>query len=196
MCQLLGMNCAQKTDFCFSFSGFRLRGGVCGKHSDGWGLCIYEGRGLRTFSDTLPAAESPLAEMVSKYPIKTLNMISHIRYATQGHKGDLANVHPFSRELWGIQFCFCHNGDVPKFSSSLDFLDHPVLGKSKEENRMFHPVGDTDSESLFCAILNALRAEYDSPPALPDLYKSVQQFCAEAIEGEEETAILNFLLGK
>ena len=61
---------------------------------------------------------------------------------------------------------------------------------------MFHPVGDTDSESLFCAILNALRAEYDSPPALPDLYKSVQQFCAEAIEGEEETAILNFLLGK
>ena len=190
------MNCAQKTDFCFSFSGFRMRGGHSDKHSDGWGLSIYEGRGLRTFTDTLPAAESPLAELVSKYPIKTLNMISHIRYATQGHKGDLANVHPFQRELWGIQFCFCHNGDVPKFGSSLDFVDHPLLGKTREEDRIFHPVGDTDSESLFCAILNALRVEYASPPTLPELYKTVQELCDEVISGEEDTAILNFLLGE
>ncbi len=195
MCQLLGMNCAQKTDFCFSFSGFRLRGGKSDKHSDGWGLSIYEGRGLRTFTDTLPAAESPLAEMVSKYPIKTLNMMGHIRYATQGHKGDLANVHPFQRELWGIQFCFCHNGDVSKFSTSVEQSKHPMLGNTKEEDRIYHPVGDTDSESIFCAILNALRKEYDSPPNLPDLYSSVQKFAKEIISGEEDTAILNFLLG-
>jgi len=195
MCQLLGMNCAKKTDFCFSFSGFRLRGGKSDKHSDGWGLSIYEGRGLRTFTDTLPAAESPLAEMVSKYPIKTLNMMGHIRYATQGHKGDLANVHPFQRELWGIQFCFCHNGDVSKFSTSVEQSKHPMLGNTKEEDRIYHPVGDTDSESIFCAILNALRKEYDSPPNLPDLYSSVQKFAKEIIAGEEDTAILNFLLG-
>lgn len=192
MCQLLGMNCAQKTDFCFSFAGFRLRGGLYDKHSDGWGLSIYEGRGLRTFTDTLPAAESPLAEMVSKYPIKTLNMISHIRYATQGHKGDLANVHPFQRELWGIQFAFCHNGDVPKFGSNKDWLSHPMLGSATE--RMFHPVGDTDSESLFCAILNALRAEYNEPPTLPDLYKTLDNLCKEIVKGEEDTSILNFLM--
>jgi len=196
MCQLLGMNCAQKTDFCFSFSGFRLRGGQCDKHSDGWGLSIYEGRGLRTFIDTLPAAESPLAEMVSKLPIKTLNMMGHIRYATQGHKGDLANVHPFQRELWGVQFCFCHNGDVEKFSSSLDLSEHPMLGMTTEEDRIFNPVGDTDSESLFCAILNALRKEYDSPPTIPELYTTVQKLCGEVMAGEEDTAILNFLLGE
>ena len=195
MCQLLGMNCAEKTDFCFSFSGFRLRGGQSDKHSDGWGIAIYEGRGLRTFIDVLPAAESPLAEMVSNYPIKTLNMMSHIRYATQGHKGELANVHPFQRELWGIHFCFCHNGDVPKFSSSLHFSEHPLLGNTTEKDRIFTPVGDTDSESLFCAILNALRAEFNSPPTLPQLYKTVQKLCKEVIAGEEDTAILNFLLG-
>lgn len=60
-----------------------MRGGQSDKHSDGWGMGIYEGRGLRTFVDTLPAAESPLAEMIGHYPIKTLNMIAHIRYATQ-----------------------------------------------------------------------------------------------------------------
>ena len=115
MCQLLGMNCAENTDFSFSFSGFRLRGGQTDKHSDGFGISFFEGRGLRTFVDTLPAATSPLAEMVSTYPIKTLNMIAHVRYATQGRLC-LANVHPFQREIWGIYFSFCHNGDIPKFS--------------------------------------------------------------------------------
>ena len=98
MCQLLGMNCAEKTDFCFSFAGFRLRGGESDKHSDGWGLAIYEGRGLRIFTDNNPAAKSPLAELVGRYPIKTLNMISHIRFATQGSVS-LENVHPFQREM-------------------------------------------------------------------------------------------------
>lgn len=176
-----------------------MRGGQSDKHSDGWGMGIYEGRGLRTFVDTLPAAESPLAEMIGHYPIKTLNMIAHIRYATQGSKDDLANVHPFQRELWGIQFSFCHNGDVQKFGSGV--LDHPLLGKTASEygfgcGKTFHPVGDTDSESLFCAILNALRAEYgDSPPTLPQLYKTIQSLCEEIIEGEEDSAILNFLMG-
>ena len=204
MCQILGMNCAQKTDFMLSFSGFRLRGGLLDKHSDGWGLSIYEGRGLRTFTDTLPAAESPLAEMVANYPIKTLNMMSHIRYATQGHAGELANVHPFQRELWGIQFCFCHNGDVQKFgcgtvgddNGEQKEREHPLLGMTRREDRVFHPVGDTDSEALFCAILNALRAEYDAPPTLPELYLTVQKLCDEVIQGEEDTAILNFLLGE
>ena len=98
MCQLLGMNCAAPTDFGFSFRGFKQRGGHTDIHSHGWGLAIYEGRGLRTFHDLLPAAESPVADLVSRYPIKTYNMMAHIRYATQGEVS-LENVHPFQREM-------------------------------------------------------------------------------------------------
>ena len=98
MCQLLGMNCATPTDFSFSFRGFCQRGGSTDIHSHGWGLAIYEGRGLRTFLDTEPASTSPVAELVSRYPIKTFNMMAHVRYATQGEVS-LENVHPFSREL-------------------------------------------------------------------------------------------------
>lgn len=185
------MNCAEPTDFCFSFSGFRLRGGLCDKHADGWGLAIYQGRGLRCFVDDLPAAESPLAELVSRYPIKTLNMMAHIRYATKG-RVCLENVHPFQREMWGILWCFCHNGDVPKFSPSSS--NHPhVLGKA--DNLNFRPVGDTDSESIFCAILNALNTEFESPPTLPDLYDAIQRICKDIIQGEENESIFNFLLG-
>jgi hypothetical protein len=34
MCQLLGMNCNVPTDICFSFQGFRMRGGHTDEHKD------------------------------------------------------------------------------------------------------------------------------------------------------------------
>lgn len=192
MCQLLGMNCATPTDFNFSFRGFAQRGGVTDKHEHGWGLAIYEGRGLRTFLDPSPAAHSPIAQLVGQYPVKTLNMIAHIRYATQGAVS-LENVHPFQREMWGIQWCFAHNGEVPKFSKKPE--EHPYLGRAKGHERTYNPVGDTDSEAVFCAILNALKAEFSTLPTLPVLYETLQRLCCEIVSGEEEATIFNFVLG-
>mmetsp|Transcript_27935 Transcript_27935/g.47453 ORF Transcript_27935/g.47453 Transcript_27935/m.47453 type:complete len:536 (-) Transcript_27935:1049-2656(-) len=206
MCQLLGMNCASPTDFNFSFKGFKCRGGETDVHAHGWGLAIYEGRGVRTFHDPLPCAASPIAEMVSSYPIKTLNMMAHIRYATQGAVS-LENVHPFTREMWGIQWTFAHNGEVPKFTvprnpqeenNSNNFCggtttDIPLLGKCMKA--VYHPVGDTDSEAVFCAMLNALRAEFTTLPTLPVLYEAIQRLCCEIVRGHEEKTIFNFLLG-
>ena len=97
-CQLLGMNCAKPTDFSFSFKGFSMRGGCTDIHADGWGLCFYEGRGLRAFHDSNAAAESPIADLVSRNPFYTFNMMAHIRYATAGQTS-LENVHPFQREM-------------------------------------------------------------------------------------------------
>jgi predicted glutamine amidotransferase len=191
MCQLMGMNCNVPTDFTFSFKGFAKRGGETDKHEHGWGLAIYEGRGLRTFHDSLPAAKSSIADFVSKYPIQTLNMMAHIRYATQGTVS-LENVHPFQREMWGIQWSFAHNGEVPKFTGK-SLKEYPRLRRCKE--LFYHPVGETDSEAVFCAILNALRTEFVELPTLPNLYETIQRLCAEIVQGEEDTTILNFLLG-
>ncbi|KAL7450247.1 hypothetical protein ACHAWC_002200 [Mediolabrus comicus] len=199
MCQLLGMNCASPTDFNFSFRGFKCRGGNTDVHSHGWGIAIYEGRGVRTFHDPLPCAQSPIADMVSSYPIKTLNMMAHIRYATQGAVS-LENVHPFTREMWGIQWTFAHNGEVPKFTLPKNPQEEnhttnniPMLGPCKQA--IYHPVGDTDSEAVFCAMLNALRAEFDTLPTLPVLYEAIQRLCCEIVRGHEEKTIFNFLLG-
>jgi glutamine amidotransferase len=92
------MNCATPTDFTFSFKGFCLRGGATDVHGHGWGIAFYEGRGLRVFHDPEAASVSPIAELVSNYPLRTLNMMAHIRYATQGEVC-LENVHPFQREM-------------------------------------------------------------------------------------------------
>ncbi len=84
MCQLLGMNCNTPTDVTFSFTGFAQRGGRTDHHADGWGIAFFEDRGLRHFVDHQPACESPVAELIRRYPIKSRNVIAHIRKATQG----------------------------------------------------------------------------------------------------------------
>jgi predicted glutamine amidotransferase len=152
MCELLGMNCNVPTDICFSFSGFRRRGGATDVHSDGWGIGFFEGKGVRLFLDPEPSAHSPVAELVRSYPIHSLNVIAHIRKATQGRVA-LENTHPFGRELWGRQWLFAHNGNLPQFQPRLD--GSPA------------PVGDTDSERIFCWLLQQLRQRFgaNAPPA-------------------------------
>ena len=118
MCQLLGMNCNTPTDVTFSFAGFAQRGGRTDHHADGWGIAFFEGRGARVFLDPGAAADSPIAELIRRYPIKSKNVIAHIRKATVGQVL-LENCHPFQRELWGRTWVFAHNGDLKDYHPRL-----------------------------------------------------------------------------
>ena len=71
MCQLLGMNCNTPTDIMFSFEGFRRRGGITDHHADGFGIGFFEGKGVRLFHDDKPSANSPVADLVRAYQIKS-----------------------------------------------------------------------------------------------------------------------------
>ena len=161
MCQLLGMNCNVPTDICFSFEGFCERGGKTDSHQDGWGIAFFEGKASRTFLDSLPAAESPVARLVKEYPIKSLNTIAHIRKATIGAV-NLSNTHPFQREAWGLNWIFAHNGDLWNYN--------PII------KGHYQPIGTSDSERAFCMILNALTEKYpDCPPPIETLYKELEE---------------------
>lgn len=155
MCQLLGMNCNVPTDICFSFTGFQARGGLTDVHTDGWGISFFEGKGVRQFLDPNASAHSPVADFIRTYPIKSKNVIAHIRKATQGEV-KLENTHPFVRELWGQYWSFAHNGDLKNFNPTLD-------GR-------YRPVGNTDSEKAFCFILQELNKKFgDSIPEMKEL---------------------------
>jgi len=140
MCELLGMSANTPTDLCFSFTGLTRRGGDTGPHKDGWGVAFYEGKGVRLFHDPQPSATSPVAELVQNYPIKSKNAICHIRQANVGATS-LANTHPFVRELWGRYWVFAHNGQLPAFT---------------RQPGPYEPVGDTDSETIFCDLMNRI----------------------------------------
>lgn len=175
MCQLLGMNCNVPTDIVFSFEGFRQRGGLTDHHSDGWGIAFFEGDGCRMFLDHQPSALSPLADLVHKYPIKSRNVVAHIRKATQGEVS-LANTHPFKRELWGRYWLFAHNGNL---------TDLPPMASSR-----FQPVGTTDSEYAFCWLMDQLGLRYPSKPPLDELHATMAALAAELAKH----GTFNFLL--
>ncbi|SEM17949.1 class II glutamine amidotransferase [Acinetobacter sp. DSM 11652] len=161
MCQLLGMNCATPTDITFSFRGFSQRAGITSDHSDGFGIAFFEDKACRLFVDNQSAVESPIAEFVRNYPIKSRNVIAHIRKATQG-KITLENSHPFIRELWGRQWIFAHNGDLHNF--------HPRL------SGQFTPVGNTDSELAFCYLLEHLVQKFGYvEPSVQDVFHALEE---------------------
>lgn len=165
MCQLLGMNCNVPTDIVFSFTGFATRGGRTDEHKDGWGIAFFEGNGVRHFVDHLAAVESPIAELIKRYPIKSKIAIAHIRKATHGAVA-LENCHPFVRELWGHYWVFAHNGELKDFAPTL--------------TGAYHPVGSTDSEQAFCYILQQLRHRFGAQrPANTQLEIALQQLCSE-----------------
>ncbi len=168
MCQLLGMNCNTPTDIVFSFEGFAKRGGLTDHHSDGWGIAFFEDRACRLMIDSQPSVSSPVADLVRSYPIKSLNVIAHIRKATQGVVA-LENCHPFMRELWGRHWVFAHNGNL--------------VGFSAPEEALYQPVGVTDSEAAFCTLLHHLRQTYPhatakNPPSVRQISDALDDIVA------------------
>jgi Predicted glutamine amidotransferase len=142
-----------------------MRGGLTDHHQDGWGIAFFEGKGVRQFLDPLPSATSPIAEIVRNYPIKSKNVIAHIRKATQGQVS-LENTHPFTRELWGYYWVFAHNGNIPDFNATY--------------TGAFRPVGTTDSEKVFCWMMQELERKYGrNKPTCEELFTTLTELSLE-----------------
>ena len=157
MCQLLGMNANTPTDVMFSFTGLATR---AEEHKDGFGIAFFEDRGVRVFVDHHSARVSPVAELVKRYPIKSGNVIAHIRKAKQGRIA-LENTHPFMRELWGRYWVFAHNGDLKHFRPRL--------------HAAFRPVGDTDSELAFSWLMQELAKAHAAVPPIAELTRTLAE---------------------
>jgi len=165
MCELLGMSSNVPSDICFSFSGLMRRGGVTGPHKDGWGVAFYEGKGCRVFHDPAPSARSEIAKFIKQYPIHSKNVICHIRKANRG-RVCLENTHPFTRELWGKVWCFAHNGQLKGVKKALPL-------------KYYEPVGTTDSEHVFCWMLDSIYQHFTSQPKNEKrLIRYIEELCA------------------
>jgi glutamine amidotransferase len=181
MCQLLGMNSHLPASLTLSFTGFAQRGGCTDHHSDGWGIAFFEsdgvthGKAARHFVDKESAATSPIAQMLRTYPIKSHNVVAHVRKATVGAV-TLENCHPFIRELWGRYWVFAHNGDLKNY--------RPALHGS------FKPVGTTDSELAFCWIMQELNKSHAGMPSIEELTNTI----SELVPRIAEHGTFNFLL--
>lgn len=185
MCQLLGMNSNTPTEITFSFSGFRQRGGATDDHRDGFGIAFFEPDAqsgqisLRLLHDDRPSFCSPMADFIHAFPIKATNTICHIRKASEGSHV-LVNNHPFVRELWGESWVFAHNGQMAK-----NFIE-----QLPPSQNFYQPIGTTDSEEVFCYLLNRLRQKFATKPNQSQLF----DFLAAVVTDIGTTGIVNLLL--
>jgi predicted glutamine amidotransferase len=168
MCELFAMSSRLPTEVRFSLETFSSRGGLAGRNKDGWGLAYYVDRDVRLVKEPEPAAGSACVRFMQEHPFASSVVVSHIRKATRGAPA-MRNCQPFQRELGGRMHVFAHNGDLD-----------PARLRARLPLGGHHPVGDTDSEYAFCALLDQLAPLWrdGSVPGLERRRRNVEGFAA------------------
>jgi predicted glutamine amidotransferase len=167
MCELFGMSSNMSATVRLSLRALSAHGAASGRERDGWGVGYYEGRDVRLIKDAEPAADSEWIRFLNAHDIRSPLVIAHIRRATTGETA-YRNTQPFVRELAGRMHLFAHNGWLPGIFAS------PELRPDR-----FKPIGETDSEAAFCALLDRMAevwSQSDPVPPLNARLDAVSQF--------------------
>jgi glutamine amidotransferase len=176
MCELLAMSSRQATRLSFSLEALSSHSAAPGVSRDGWGVAYYQDNDVALFREPSAASDSPLVRHLESQGPRTTLAISHIRHATQGTVS-LANTQPFVRECAGAMHAFAHNGNLAGIEGSvLQLADR------------YQPVGSTDSELAFCALLERLsraRGRSRHRPSLEERLDLIAAFAArlETVRG-------------
>ena len=120
-----------------------------GSHSQGWGFGWYPGDEQSAMVTKDPAARNTqvLMDALTDWAhFRSTVFFCKVRGASKGYS--LKETQPFSRSFAGRDWLFMHNGDVDKVELE------KLHGK---KNRVFEPIGNTDSELAFCNFLSLLQ---------------------------------------
>jgi predicted glutamine amidotransferase len=114
----------------------------------------------------------------------------HIRHMSFGNP-DGANTHPFYRHWNGKDWSFVHHGTVEYVGWK---TPHRTLGS-------FQPLGNTDSEKIFCTLLHALHEaksggkNLEDPIKMGEVLQTVtRKICRGKVPGSQVTGTMNYIL--
>jgi glutamine amidotransferase len=156
MCELFAMSASAPVDVKLSLSALARHGSANGPHTDGWGVAFLKDKDCMLFRGAEAAYASPWIACLATHPVESATVVAHIRHATQG-RISLGNTQPFQRELWGRVHVFAHNGDIA-----------PGDGAGPSVPERYYPIGETDSEAMFCRFLDRLAAHVDTASVSAD----------------------------
>lgn len=170
MCELLGLASRLPTSVTLSMRLLARHGNLERHLGDGWGVAFHAGDDALLIKQPEPASDSPWVDFLETRRIRARIVLSHIRRATQGEVS-LRNTQPFVRELGGRMHVFAHNGKLPG-----------IEARHRSAPR-FQPIGTSDSEVAFCALLRRLAPLWDAGlPAAAERVARVTAFAAELRE--------------
>ncbi len=115
------------------------------KPPDGWGIGFYPGGGPSStvLKEPAPPFGSIRSELVKAWEhLESSLFLLHIRVATWGGVSD-ANTQPFGRTWGGRDWLLAHAGS----------LSHKLPPRASPR---FEPVGTTDTETVFCELLDRM----------------------------------------
>jgi glutamine amidotransferase len=163
MCELFAVSSAHPARVRLRFAEFATHGApVHGGNPDGWGAAYFDGLEAHLLRESKPAVRSVFARVLEDHDFHSPLVLAHVRRASRGPVA-LANTQPFSRELAGHRHVFAHNGDLPDIQ-----LRWPlVLGGTQAA--CWQPVGQTDSEHVFCQLLRELAPLWRTSVGVPDV---------------------------
>jgi predicted glutamine amidotransferase len=142
-CELFAFSFHQEVPIGPAISSFWRHGE---KNPHGWGLAYYPDSSAVLFKRPGSVRECRLAKFLAgDSTLKTKILIAHVRKASSLRTAPRAhrNSHPFLRELDGKEYVFAHNGTLKEYRA--------VLNTAR-----FKPLGETDSECLFCHLLEKI----------------------------------------
>lgn len=113
------------------------------QHPDGWGIGYYPGdASYGSIIKETPSVAQASGPLPGWGPLESSTFIFHLRRASWGGLSD-ANTQPFKRAYARRAWMFAHSGNLGR---RLELAD----------DARFEPVGTSDSETLFCALMNRL----------------------------------------
>ncbi|MFQ6004176.1 MAG: class II glutamine amidotransferase [Woeseia sp.] len=169
MCELFAMSSRRPASVTYSVDEFSRNGSKLRHNRDGWGIAFARDREPILVKEPRPASDSPWIRFIARQRIKTTAAIAHVRYASRGQP-TMENTHPFRRALGRRIHLFAHNGTLTGIEQ---IVDEPAL--------RYLPIGETDSEIVFCWLLTRLDHYYDrdETPSLDTRFDVFSGVCEE-----------------
>jgi transglutaminase-like putative cysteine protease/predicted glutamine amidotransferase len=117
----------------------------------GWGMGWYPNQGLAAMvvKDPTSVGQNAMSQVLTDWErFSSTLFVAHLRGAAK--RTAQQDTHPFVRTLGGRDWLLAHNGDLRRdYSQKLPLPD----------DSLFQPIGQTDSEHLFCWLLAQIHAE-------------------------------------
>lgn len=173
MCELFAMSSSLSSTVNYSLFEFAKHGGLIHHNLSGWGIAYYADHDAYLIKVPQPAADSPWVRFVAEQKLASHCVLAHVRRASVGAPM-LQNTHPFRMAMGGRTHMFAHNGTL-----------HGLADAAMAQGLSRRPVGDTDSELAFCALIERLDGIWEKAggiPALDDRFAIFTEFAAEAVK--------------
>ena len=150
----------------------------CDYHPDGWGIANIKNKNPTIEKEPKKAIDSTYLLNKLKKPIKTKNLLAHIRYATMGCMND-KNCHPFTeKDKTGRTWTLIHNGTV---------FQCQKLNKYIRTQK-----GETDSERMLLHIINEInKKEKEQTLDNKHLFKTLDTLITDITKNNKINIILH-----